>query len=278
MNLISHSHAYSLYPKATFEDRVSICMSAPTSISHTELDKRKAARDKYVHRGWLIVPAPTAAAYLCPNSEFRNGLRYVGDPQCWIVPLEPLPETKDLNRFVPVCLRDDAVRSNVWKNNSILLDKFGVNFQVFKTWQLRDTYCTSHAIHAQIKQFFSDRGRGLVRDLDSGYTTVVHESCRAYNKNVAINGQGITSVRSIENEIRDCLQKVVLIYFTAAEHPEGVTYDLHPRAATAVWLMNFLTDIVLSFRKVPQVRLLSRHAIYWIRLIQALVQDFLHCR
>ncbi|THU97433.1 hypothetical protein K435DRAFT_615366, partial [Dendrothele bispora CBS 962.96] len=83
MNVISHSHAYSLYPRATFEDRVSI----HPRVSARRKDKIKIAFEKYTKRGWKILPVPSAAAYLRPNSEFGNGPRYVGDSNCWIIPL-----------------------------------------------------------------------------------------------------------------------------------------------------------------------------------------------
>ena len=50
MNVIAYDAAYSLFPKATFEDRVSL-------VSATRNDKEKAAIAKYRHRGWTILDA-----------------------------------------------------------------------------------------------------------------------------------------------------------------------------------------------------------------------------
>ncbi|KAK7464130.1 hypothetical protein VKT23_006294 [Stygiomarasmius scandens] len=227
LNLISHSHAYSLYPYATFEDRISIHIPIERMSSVTDADfvKRRMARQKYVHRGWRTAPTPSAAAYLCPNSEFRNELRYVGDSKCWTVPLELLPELGDLNRSVPMRLEDDPVRANVWRNNSTTLNAFRVEHNVLYTskTQLRNAYCISGTIWDQISPFFSDRGLGLV---DSEYVRLIHKLCKAYNKNVTINGEKIASVRSLEDTVEDCVQKIVSIFFTNAEHSEGVAYDL----------------------------------------------------
>ncbi|THU97428.1 hypothetical protein K435DRAFT_889093, partial [Dendrothele bispora CBS 962.96] len=85
MNVISHSHAYSLYPHETFVDRVSVC---------TRWDKCgyiiNPACDKYFHRGWKTVELPSAKAYFRPNSIYQNRARFVGDSGCWTIPLEPL--------------------------------------------------------------------------------------------------------------------------------------------------------------------------------------------
>ncbi|THU97391.1 hypothetical protein K435DRAFT_889001, partial [Dendrothele bispora CBS 962.96] len=78
MNVISHSHAYSLYPHETFVDRVSVC---------TRWDKCgdiiNPACDKYFHRGWKTVALPSAKAYFRPNSIYQNRARFVGDSGCW---------------------------------------------------------------------------------------------------------------------------------------------------------------------------------------------------
>ena len=120
MNLISHSHAYSLYPYATFEERVSI--HTPTPASVIRMDKHKKAREKYTRRGWSMAPTPSAAAYLRPNSEFRNALRCVGDSKCWIIPLEPLDvlEETSLYQDISMHLEGDVVRAHAWENMSTL--------------------------------------------------------------------------------------------------------------------------------------------------------------
>ncbi|KAK7464129.1 hypothetical protein VKT23_006293 [Stygiomarasmius scandens] len=164
MNLISHSHAYSLYPYATFEERVSI--HTPTPASVIRMDKHKKAREKYTRRGWSMAPTPSAAAYLRPNSEFRNALRCVGDSKCWIIPLEPLDvlEETSLYQDISMHLEGDVVRAHAWENMSTLLNKFVIERFLYG---LEPTF-------------------GL---LDCEFARVVHKLCKAYNNNVTINGE-----------------------------------------------------------------------------------------
>ncbi|KAE9402702.1 hypothetical protein BT96DRAFT_537560 [Gymnopus androsaceus JB14] len=63
MNIISHSHAYSLYPRATFIDRVS---SKNFKIYRLEIQK-EAAREKYRQRGWELINVPPLP-WLCVGS------------------------------------------------------------------------------------------------------------------------------------------------------------------------------------------------------------------
>lgn len=81
MNFISHDKAYSLYPRETFENRLSLMYS-------TEGAKQDSARTKYVSRGWKMVD--TSSEELCDDpSLFKQGPRYVGDSHCWTLNLSP---------------------------------------------------------------------------------------------------------------------------------------------------------------------------------------------
>lgn len=84
MNFITHSHAFSLYPRATFvEHRSLVC---PTIGSDAT-----AAKAKYQERGWNMVNL-TAEEARSPSSDFRHrhSPRWIGDSSCWTITLPPL--------------------------------------------------------------------------------------------------------------------------------------------------------------------------------------------
>ena len=82
MNIITHNNAYSLYPKATLEDRQSLMIS-------TEGSNQDAARDKYIARGWSMIENPLPEELARRKSPFRPAKRYIGDSRCWTIPIEP---------------------------------------------------------------------------------------------------------------------------------------------------------------------------------------------
>ncbi|THU87492.1 hypothetical protein K435DRAFT_681572, partial [Dendrothele bispora CBS 962.96] len=87
MNVITFSHAYSLFPYTTFHSNANVRIarrfsSAPAIMTY------KAAIEKYEQRGWQSAFIPSSDVYLKLCSEFRTGLRYVGDSLCWTVALE----------------------------------------------------------------------------------------------------------------------------------------------------------------------------------------------
>lgn len=84
MNIITHDKAYSLYPKATLEERRSLMYS-------TEGLKQDSARKKYKKRGWSMVERLTVEELQDPVSAFTPGHRYVGDSKCWTIPLSSPP-------------------------------------------------------------------------------------------------------------------------------------------------------------------------------------------
>jgi hypothetical protein len=80
MNIISYEKAYSLYPRATFEERRSLICA--TAGFHQE-----PARTKYVNRGWKMITIVPAQEQDNPLSSFRKGLRWLGDKLCYTIPL-----------------------------------------------------------------------------------------------------------------------------------------------------------------------------------------------
>jgi hypothetical protein len=112
MNVISHSHAYSLYPRA-LQDKVSlICCS-------NEGPERDDARQKYIDRGYCMISGdgtpwrsravspPTSS----PEPEFDDNElkkyfhisqeRHLNDSATWRIPLSAIDEPQDSEKDVP---------------------------------------------------------------------------------------------------------------------------------------------------------------------------------
>ncbi|THU82759.1 hypothetical protein K435DRAFT_563525, partial [Dendrothele bispora CBS 962.96] len=91
LNVITFSHAYSLFPYTTFHENANIRI-ARRFPSARAIMAYKAAIEKYESRGWQSAFVPSSDVYLKLCSEFRNGVRYVGDPSCWTVTLESIDD------------------------------------------------------------------------------------------------------------------------------------------------------------------------------------------
>ncbi|KAI0076914.1 hypothetical protein K474DRAFT_1622018 [Panus rudis PR-1116 ss-1] len=116
MNLISFEAAYSLYPRATLEERKSlICQSR--SIN------REEAIDKYRQRGWELINGiegfhdAKLFHVSLPNSRVPSATRWVGDRHCWTMQLDTsgimLRSLQSTPRSKPLS-RDPAL-GNSWK-------------------------------------------------------------------------------------------------------------------------------------------------------------------
>ncbi|EEB91019.1 hypothetical protein MPER_10695 [Moniliophthora perniciosa FA553] len=124
MNVISYSHAYCLYPEATFEKRRSmICFSF-------EGPERDSARQKYVDRGWKMLhpdgsewksgvewdPYQTGPVATTLGSFWIGRTRHIGDAYCWSIKLPKIPnylpdEPDDIRPAPPVMNDLNWVRS-----------------------------------------------------------------------------------------------------------------------------------------------------------------------
>jgi hypothetical protein len=113
MNVISHRAAYSLYPTLTFERRCSL-------ICATQGADQKAAREKYIQRGWAMVEVPELSD---TKASLLASTRRVGDCHCWTIPL-PAISTDTRMPF-------DPLTTGTWslQDNSKLQDEFGVRHQ-----------------------------------------------------------------------------------------------------------------------------------------------------
>lgn len=135
MNIITHSTAYSLFPRLTFKRRVSHTFSVSprsTVASH----KWPAVRDKYIERGFSFVPT------VSDDPEHGSMDRWVGDSHTWTVPLRPsLPH-----------LAADTMATNAFR---VVFDSTTGNqieYEIFERVGLRSTYLTTQkegaALHA----------------------------------------------------------------------------------------------------------------------------------
>ena len=139
LNIISFSHAYSLYPRATFHDRIAL------HHLHTRAFKKRqtVVEAKYTQRGWrFLQDVPTcdevdaaglgssnAAAmpvrkqpqykewrYVDDRSiarTFSTGPRWIGDKDSWIVPLDVagvhIPSRTDNTCSQAICIRSQHI-------------------------------------------------------------------------------------------------------------------------------------------------------------------------
>ncbi|THU95839.1 hypothetical protein K435DRAFT_778841 [Dendrothele bispora CBS 962.96] len=242
MIIITHSHAYSFYPYTTFEDRVSVRVP----IFTTGRDKHKRARAKCARRGWTMVPTPSASTYLRrrPDSEFRNGMRAVGDQNCWVIRLEPLyeppddknsSETEDIppeyqNLYFPMHIEDDPVRAHVWGNHTSFAS-FKVHFKIISSSSvLQYKYCLPCEFRSQVDRFLPR----LV------YTSARHLLCKTWNAEHSILSPGF--LEPADTNIQDYMQDLT------------IPYELHPRADTALKLVEVLIGVYMSFWRSAQVR------------------------
>ncbi|KAI5895182.1 uncharacterized protein SCHCODRAFT_01171178 [Schizophyllum commune H4-8] len=86
MNMISHSHAYSLYPQETFENMRSLAVRA-----HDTRPKVVQALAKYRQRGWDILTCISLGEASNPERTFGRRYRFVGDSASWVYPLPSIP-------------------------------------------------------------------------------------------------------------------------------------------------------------------------------------------
>jgi len=82
MNFISHEKAYSLFPRASFEDYHAAILKESGLVPR----KTRAALQKYAARGWTMFGIYEDVSHL---SELSEGSRWIGDRSTWTVPLFP---------------------------------------------------------------------------------------------------------------------------------------------------------------------------------------------
>jgi hypothetical protein len=80
MNIITHSHAYALYPRGTLVERKTMYTKEPPAGS-----RASQALAKYEKRGWTRTDDLTGI-------EGSSEVRRVGDGACWTIRLNDSPE------------------------------------------------------------------------------------------------------------------------------------------------------------------------------------------
>ncbi|OAX33835.1 hypothetical protein K503DRAFT_804062 [Rhizopogon vinicolor AM-OR11-026] len=83
MNIITFDAAYSFYPVATFEQRITLLIPGSSS-------NRLDAVQKYVARGWRVYAAfrPVDIVHPSESPFIPNKTRWVGDHHCWSISLD----------------------------------------------------------------------------------------------------------------------------------------------------------------------------------------------
>lgn len=100
MNILTYDTAYSIFPRAIFEDRIGLALLC------SEPSCNESALRKYQHRGWTISQHVSNAELGAPTFVFAPKLRYVGDALCWKIPILPTFHPEQ-----PCCY---DIKSNSW--------------------------------------------------------------------------------------------------------------------------------------------------------------------
>lgn len=135
MNLITFDSAYSLYPRATFEERRTLAL-------HVRTPGEELARSKYVDRGWRLQTDLWPHDERNPKLAFYLGtLRTMGDKLSWVVPLDTtgVDMRPALTELSPV-FQWDPVIYNSWRLARNRLDALTMAYRLIKSTVLRYNY------------------------------------------------------------------------------------------------------------------------------------------
>jgi hypothetical protein len=132
MNIVSFENAYSLYPKETFETRRSlVCVSAGP--------RQETARQKYANRGWELFTSVSDEEKKSLRSSLRQGNRWVGDRNCWTLPLGC--EGVDLSSCITPrtdCPVHDYLALHTWQLRYAPAPQ--IDFNIFRSPVLKTNY------------------------------------------------------------------------------------------------------------------------------------------
>ena len=153
MNFISFDAAYSLYPRATFGERRTLCFA-----NLTQSDIRALA--KYSLRGWTTLT--NVWAHEITNSFHVDTNRWVTDSLSWVVPLD-IDGLELRPRLSPVSQPFfwDPVRYNSWVlTKPTTVSKMFIAYHILKPTLFRYTYMFADikVIHS-MGDFFVEQGR-----------------------------------------------------------------------------------------------------------------------
>ena len=85
MNFFTGDTAYSLFPKATFEEQRGLFTGARDDISYNEIQK-------YQERGWSYSEQISYEQQNDPNASLQYGRRALNDSRTWVLTLHPVLE------------------------------------------------------------------------------------------------------------------------------------------------------------------------------------------
>ncbi|KAF8185704.1 hypothetical protein BJ912DRAFT_972907 [Pholiota molesta] len=165
MNVITHNAAYSFFPRGTFiERRAQACTDRTTAM---------AAFKKYRERGWSLNQFITRDEFDDSTFAFARGIRYVGDAQCWTIPILAQTELPSLSN----------IESNSWLVEYTEHFFIKMAYSVVKSPRLRSTYLIDRddehlqehlRIEIDMEKFESDEEFGdSLRFLDNKFTSFI---------------------------------------------------------------------------------------------------------
>ncbi|THH19902.1 hypothetical protein EW146_g1349 [Bondarzewia mesenterica] len=113
MNVISYEKAYSLYPLATFETRISFLCTKDAA-------RRQMAIKKYTPRGWTVSAGKRKLGKrACLHLSFRRGVRSLNDRHTWGIPLNTVGITAESSTPDTLGRTCDPVVASRWQFNDI---------------------------------------------------------------------------------------------------------------------------------------------------------------
>lgn len=133
MNVISYNAAYSLYPRATFEERKTLSLNVDN-------EGEVRALGKYAIRGWRIVYT------IWPHEEktssfYLNHTRWVDDNKSWVIPLNLNGvATRQPSSMTSEAFEWDPVAQNSWTLERRGLEKLLFTYRTLKSTLFRYNY------------------------------------------------------------------------------------------------------------------------------------------
>lgn len=154
MNIVTFDKAYSLFPRATFEERVSLVLLDVLRVEGK-------AFEKYSRRGWAMIPRIWPGYPELDRCFALGRSRSVGDSLSWVVPLDTagvVPRPR-LSPSSPE-FGWDPVECSSWKLDASTAQRNGVCVFGTAFWSrsLRFEYLVlDERLHRTLVDFFSDQ-------------------------------------------------------------------------------------------------------------------------
>ncbi|KAJ6632211.1 hypothetical protein B0H10DRAFT_2206605 [Mycena sp. CBHHK59/15] len=154
MNILTHDHAYCLYPRSTFIYKNAV-------IIETVGAGQEDGRQKYIDRGWEMIKAPPMSVLASRGSELsiRAGTRWAGDTFTWTIPLRA-------RRTAGISATPDLCPLNSWllEYNGRLRAK--TKWAFLETTQLRFKYTIADRTALE-EEWVAVRGASTSRYVDA---------------------------------------------------------------------------------------------------------------